>query len=600
MMLILVLAAVFMFDLHNIIRAKIKLETAEQAAALSAANWQKESLNLIGEINLIKACDVLISDIPPTSDSPEDIEASSKALTEMQSRVSFAGPLIGFGAAQQAAKNNGVNIFDSDSEAGTQSWKTVHTDMDDYLSKLQEDPRYQPPAAPQFVNHYNWHEPYVQMLQLIRNQGLAVRPNGRFPGLESVEPGFLTDRYLYDAIIGQLWCQPTLNVIIKYPDSYWEGKWWSITYQNTNFPEESEIYTLGLEYRGGESARETVFEPAEASIRSLAAARGLNVSEWKVLRYVTWCIYDSTWFAESSNYSGPDLTWWRGGRFLRQDIRQSALYGGAVAYAECYQHIKLASQYKSRMLRPISPDNPSYEKDLVAKAKSAFENDVVTKMNEQYVKVGNDMGRDNEPGGVVAKPLGQLPNGQAPTAAVMVLPVFDRAVMIPSTMQGYRAMRVDFTDLERFLIWLADVDDLNSPGSAPPSGTEKYLLALQRLNNPEYRKQGWNNDFSSSSVSDEHSYFNDDYRYDSILNQAGAGWLQQIWLGSDGSVAGDLSAGGEIRVVERGYNTAYYLGNRYFLRSGGNNTLITNEQMICRWPPGGGSNPGTRIGPPRL
>ncbi|QSH40912.1 pilus assembly protein TadG-related protein [Lentisphaerota bacterium ZTH] len=394
MLVILVLAAVFLFDLHNIIRSKIKLETAEQAAALSAANWQKESLNLIGEINLIKACDVMVSDIPPAGNEPDDLAASCRALTEMQSRISFAGPLIGFGAAQQAAKNNGVNIFDNEPGQQGQVWKTVRSDMNDYLTKLREDPRYAPPAAPQYVNHYDWHAPYINMLEFIRNQGLAIRPNGRFPGLESVEPRFLTDPYVYNAILGQMWCQPTLNAIIKYPDSYWEGKWWSIAYQNTNFPEESEIYTLGVAFRGGESARATVFEPAEPDIRQFAADRGLNVSEWEVLREVVWCIYDSTWFEGSSNYSGPDLTWWSHNRFLKADLRHSARYGGAVAYAECYQHIKLASQYKSRMLKPVSSDNPDFDKDLASKAKLAFENNMVTSQSGQYVKIGNDMARE--------------------------------------------------------------------------------------------------------------------------------------------------------------------------------------------------------------
>ncbi|MFA7230219.1 MAG: pilus assembly protein TadG-related protein [Victivallaceae bacterium] len=37
MIIILLMAIMFMFDLHSIIRAKIKMETAEQSAALTAA-----------------------------------------------------------------------------------------------------------------------------------------------------------------------------------------------------------------------------------------------------------------------------------------------------------------------------------------------------------------------------------------------------------------------------------------------------------------------------------------------------------------------------------------------------------------------------------
>ncbi|QSH40955.1 hypothetical protein P0136_10540 [Lentisphaerota bacterium ZTH] len=209
------------------------------------------------------------------------------------------------------------------------------------------------------------------------------------------------------------------------------------------------------------------------------------------------------------------------------------------------------------------------------------------------------MARDQQPGGAVAKPLGELSNGDSPTSAVMVLPVFKRAVLIPSTMQGYRAMRVDFTDLERFLIWLAEVDDLDNPGSAPPAGCERFLIALQRLNNPEFRKTGWNNDFESSSVHEDKAFFADDYKYSPDVNPGGAGWLQQIWLGG-AAVDQNAAIDGNISEVKQGWNTAYYLGGRYFLRNR-HGVLVTNEQMICRWPPGGpGPGPGTRVGPPRL
>ena len=42
-MLVLLLAILFLFDIHNVIRAKFKTETAQQAAALAAANWQTKA-----------------------------------------------------------------------------------------------------------------------------------------------------------------------------------------------------------------------------------------------------------------------------------------------------------------------------------------------------------------------------------------------------------------------------------------------------------------------------------------------------------------------------------------------------------------------------
>ena len=121
MMLILLLAILLMFDIHSVVRAKYKTETANQSAALAAADWQKESLNLIGEINLIKASETMLESDdhwPATQTASGQTAAQIRLqklteriglLTEMQSRVAFLGPLIGFAAAQQAAKRNGMS-----------------------------------------------------------------------------------------------------------------------------------------------------------------------------------------------------------------------------------------------------------------------------------------------------------------------------------------------------------------------------------------------------------------------------------------------------------------------------------------------------------
>ncbi|MDD3117313.1 MAG: pilus assembly protein TadG-related protein, partial [Victivallaceae bacterium] len=63
--IILGLVVLFLFDLQLAVRAKMKVETAEQSAALAAAEWQRNSLNLIGELNLIKACDAMLENYEP-------------------------------------------------------------------------------------------------------------------------------------------------------------------------------------------------------------------------------------------------------------------------------------------------------------------------------------------------------------------------------------------------------------------------------------------------------------------------------------------------------------------------------------------------------
>jgi hypothetical protein len=601
-LIILLIATLFLFDLHSIIRSKVKLETAEQSAALAAAKWQARSLNLIGDINLIKAANGLLDDYGiETIGETEDkkFESASKTLTEMQSRISFCEPLIAFGAAQQAAKNNGINIYDPQTQSG---YKSVYENMNDYMEKLDPAsgfPRYDS----QFCNHYAWREPYRSMLTLIQEQGLAVRPNGRFEGLDNVEPQWLcsdpNDDSLYNAILNSLWCHPQLNAIIKYPDSYWDGKWYDIDYGQTDFPAESEIYTLGVAYTDTGGINESTVESALSDI----------VGEYEIRDGISWCTYDNHWArynadgTENSSYDGPNndgLNYWSRGMFLRNNLKDNMFYGGAVAYAECYQKIKLMNKYKTNMATPYGKDNPYAGSDQAAKAQAALKNNIIREKatSNRTLKVGNDSSSDSGIGGVVAKPIATLGNNKPPTDAIIVLPLFNDVAIVPSAMQKIRPLRINFSNLEKFIIWLSTIEDLDNPDSVPPDGTQQYLAALRRLSDKTFRKTGWNNDYVRND-SNPSIYFSDDYKYNSGSNTSGAGWLQQIYRRTDTSR--DANSSKELEEVQDGWNTRIYYGQTYILKDR-NGNLVTNEQMICRWTPAGptGSAPGTRIGPSHL
>jgi len=604
-LIILLVATIFLFDLHSIIRSKIKLDTAEQSAALAAAKWQARSLNLIGDINYVKALDTLLLDIPIVSDENTDdntaeIASAIRTLTEMQSRISFCGPLIALGAAQQAAKNNGINIADPYTQTGN---KTVYSDMLNYLMKLDSSsPYYNYNDIEEYIGGYKWREPYVAMLQLIKDQGLAVRPNGRFPGIESIDPPWLDDESLYKAILNKTWCNPTLNSVIKYPDSYWNGKWYNVDFEHTSFPDESEIYTLGIRFTNS-------VDQATRNTALSGNPYGDNASDEELVP-ISWCTYDSKWsrynadgITENLNYSGPNnsgtgVNYWRAGMFLRDDLKPAMYYGGATAYAECYQYIPVMSKFKSKMERPLGEDHAYAGSDQMEKAAEALRNDIIKEEARPAQKVGNDSSAGDGNAGAVAKPLGTLPDGSPPSDAILVLPIFTDVALIPSTMQGCRPLRVDFSALEKFLIWLSGVEDLQSPNSSPPEGTQMYLTALQTLNSETFRKSGWNNDYVYNGA-DASIFFDDGYKYAPENNPTGAGWLQQIWMSTDSSREDDEST--ELEEEEAGWNTRIYSGKKYILRNR-NGNLVTNEQMQCRWTPGGPGNVhvGTRIGPPRL
>lgn len=63
-MVAILIAILFLFDVHTVIRGKIKGQSAVDAAALAGATWQMHTLNLIGELNLIKATTVLFEWVP--------------------------------------------------------------------------------------------------------------------------------------------------------------------------------------------------------------------------------------------------------------------------------------------------------------------------------------------------------------------------------------------------------------------------------------------------------------------------------------------------------------------------------------------------------
>ena len=575
-LIILLIATLFLFDLHSIIRSKIKLETAEQSAALAAAKWQGRSLNLIGDINLIKAVNGLLDDydiydktynINTIGTEDKKFESASKTLTEMQSRISFCGPLIAFGAAQQAAKNNGINIYEGDSKSG---YKTVYNDMQAYLEKL--DPGNNHPRYTAEAHYYKWRTPYINMLQLITDQGLAVRPSGDFAGIENVQPPWLytpNDDSLYRAIINQMWCHYLLNEIVKYPDSFWDGKWYDIDFRQTSFSGESEIYTLGINFPNSQS-------DVEKSLDDI-----VGEGNWTIRPQIQWCTYDSKWKEGNRNYSGPNVENWHRGVRLRDNLKKSVRYGGAVAYAECYQRIKLMNRYRTKMKTPLGKDNPYAGQDQITKAQTALQNNIIEKTTEEPLKVGNDAATDGSVGGSVAKPLGALPDGSPPTDAIIVLPLFDKVALIPSSMQIFYPLRVNFTNVEKFIIWLSTVEDLHNPGIVPP-GMQQYLAALQKLDDPTFRKIGWNNDYVRND-SDLSIYFNNDYKYDSVSNPKGAGWLQQIWVGTD--LNHEDNGSKELEVQEGDWGTTrIYLGQKYLLKNR-NGTLMINEQMICKGSP---------------
>jgi len=103
-MVIVLLVVLWNYDLHNIVATKVRIDTAGDSAALSAARWQGITLNMIGELNLIQAAHICESFVDP--EDPDDIErvqAEVEEIALLRTRLSLNGPLMGFVAAESAA-----------------------------------------------------------------------------------------------------------------------------------------------------------------------------------------------------------------------------------------------------------------------------------------------------------------------------------------------------------------------------------------------------------------------------------------------------------------------------------------------------------------
>lgn len=186
-LVILVFVVLWAFDVHEVLYGKARTQNGGDAAAVAAARWQGISLNLIGDLNLIHALDLMTA-----SNS-----AAAAAITNIQARLSFTGPLVGLMAAQQAAKNNGVYANASFTQYMRQHIDTVRSSYgrpDANGNTLLDEP-------------YDgaWND-YANMLESINADGIAAGPDNAhmYTDYSGSHPLLTVD--FYEAIAGRTWC----------------------------------------------------------------------------------------------------------------------------------------------------------------------------------------------------------------------------------------------------------------------------------------------------------------------------------------------------------------------------------------------------------
>ena len=613
MLIALLLMLLSLFDVHNLIRAKFKFETAQQSAALAGAKWQKESLNLIGELNILKACVTLLEgeknwDIPLPPNDEENAEIRKKAiqgridqLTEMQTRVSFIGPMIGYGAAQQAAKANGMRTIKYGANEGNQALST-------YINRL-----YMRRAAGKIypVNNYDWFDPYLAMVTAIANSGVAVLPNARGTGRPAVTPSELGNTSFYESLLKHKaeialinnrkkrtvgdqssWLGITRRFVRDY--TTWQDqvlgdtRYWDIDYNMSSFPNESEIFTLGVQ-TGFSADRYWDYEPTFMSGAGNYSANPKYASSAVLPGDMKWFCYDDTWYPDYyanrfTDYKSEHFDYWFGGNILRSKVKSKYHYEGTAAYAET------ASLDIDRAMR-FKPE----------KKYRNTKSGIIRKTSDTAATVGpRRAGTDYESDtfstsyrpGAIAKVLGELQDEKAPITIPIVLPVFDQAVLMPTYMPipaGFEVLRNLKSPLDDFLAWLAreDVQTVFNYKDAPADYLKEYLEALQALaNGKEFRYFGYNPEAAKTAQelyqNNRNFLFTWEKNYDiytySANNPGGLGWLQEPRRCYEVSKGKKANTTAEVPdTINGGTATRYYVSNLVYYVVDSTGKVITNE-----------------------
>lgn len=629
MMLIVLVAIFFLFDVHNIIRAKLKLETAQQAAAIAGAEWQRESLNLIGEINLIKACETLLDNdarwpnLPagPIED-PDRLRGRIELLTEMQTRISFIGPLIGFAAAQQAAKANGLNPQDA---------------LSNYIWQLDNDWRYQSVfgGADDVIRNYRWRTPYTGLIRDIGNRGIAIFPNARLAHSPVVEPEELADPDLYEAIRlhaaeisaetlvtgHSSWHDATYTFVKSWRQSDFNDKWWQIDYSMARFPEESEIYTLGVDFSSSSDGTAGNFTSYRYELQHLVPLQSVYMAG-NLPQGMRWCRYDEFWYPDyySANYENYDqdhYNYWFEGSALRRPVKKQYRYEGPAAYAESSVNVDSISRYRLSRY----PENADFDRRL-------YDSGIRTTWvgSRRYAQKSSQPITSSYRPGVIAKVLGELRGNTPPIAIPLILPVFDQTSLMPTYLPlpyGFSVLRTGNSILERFLNWLANEDSLFDYKYDPPGGTEEYLAMLQTLcDGPGFRYYGFNPSFDADGFDNRYASSPRellgkwDFVYDEGTNPSGAGWLQlpQVCTIPSGDPPGQAGkTATAVDYVNGGMAQRIFITSSTYFVIDSRKHVVTNDEPdpTRRYGtiggPGGGSGydsgsyqPDLQTGPPRL
>lgn len=444
LMALVVLAVAFLWnvDLHMLVTGKTKAQNAGDAAALAAARWQGNTLNLVGELNVMHVVAL---------DALDDFTID--AITNMQARLCFTGPLTGLAAAQVAARKNGAKERDE----FTRLMKEHAEEVLKYANPVG--------GAILFPEPYPgaWREYHDALLDIAKDGIVAAPDNAEFFG-DVTSGHILLDKGFYDAVAGRDWCWFYLNyatgsgdstrtILDEFTDYTFFGP---IPPPNPPHYRNSEIFGVGLDirhYRLGQTGglEEVIRAAVEQQAGGTAAVATLSTNAFAIAD--NWYVYDQ----------GDWEDYWPGMTYGDEDflplagsVRDEYNYTGADAVTRLYFDVKMLS----------SPETKGADGEV--------EEDV-----KEIVWTA------------AAKPFGYIedPNGGdkiRPNAYRLVLPSFQDVRLIPidaASMGGDGSFDIK---------WREHTDE-HLPAYTASGQTEtdcRYCQLIKRFENQKFRQAG--------------------------------------------------------------------------------------------------------------
>jgi len=376
-MVVVILAFVVMwnFDIHKILHVKSVTQNAGDAAALMAARWQGISLNLMGELNMMHALALVAGDAQ-----------TAEAVTNIQARLCYVGPMVAFMASQQAAKNNGVYVH-----GGFTDRVRAHADRVRYDYPFITGPD----GEPLFPEPYPgaWDE-YADMLDTVADNGIAAAPDNTRLYTDATGGHPLLDTTFYTAIAGQTWC------------------WFYHNYRNYNVPPQDPPLTLLEAYENYPPTwwPELPMPPHIQYINSEVYSLGMT-------RFVT-TLGDVAGHIEEAGLADPGAS-----PFTNAVEETATWYGYAGHLWTAWDAIDVAGDTHFPVVGPVRPQYDYQGADAVARIEAGIER---LTPGEGGSEVRNDIVWT-----AAAKPFGYLPAETRPDAYGIVLPAYRDVRLFP-------------------------------------------------------------------------------------------------------------------------------------------------------------------------